>query len=327
MIAGADKGNSIVIVHTEQYESKIQDFLHSHNFSSNTTDPTDAFQTKVKNTIKLSRALIPKDDRWKYSNLNPLDPTLKGLIKLHKPGQSIRPVVNWRGTPAYKLSKLFTQKINNMAPLLNTFNIRNTTDLLRNLQDTPMHPHFKLASLDITNLYSNILMGETRIILTSILKHHGTDPQTQQELLMWYSIITGQNYFIHNHKIITQRDGLTMGAPSSGLIAECFLQHTENTHLAPLSHKHKIINYIRYVDNVLVIYDFTHTDIHNILTYFNVIHPNLQFTAEIEVDNTLNYLDISILRSHNNLSTSIYRKPTFTDTIIPYTSNHPTQHK
>jgi hypothetical protein len=24
---------------------------------------------------------------------------------------------------------------------------------------------------------------------------------------------------------------------------------------------------------------------------------------------------------------SIYRKPTFTDTIIPYTSNHPTQHK
>jgi hypothetical protein len=25
--------------------------------------------------------------------------------------------------------------------------------------------------------------------------------------------------------------------------------------------------------------------------------------------------------------TSIYRKPTFTDTIIPYTSNHPAQHK
>jgi hypothetical protein len=29
----------------------------------------------------------------------------------------------------------------------------------------------------------------------------------------------------------------------------------------------------------------------------------------------------------NSLKTSIYRKPTFTDTIIPYTSNHPTQHK
>jgi hypothetical protein len=50
-----------------------------------------------------------------------------------------------------------------------------------------------------------------------------------------------------------------MGAPSSDLIAEFFLQHTENTHVATLSHKHKIINYIRYVDDVLVIYDSTHT--------------------------------------------------------------------
>ena len=32
-----------------------------------------------------------------------------------------------------------------------------------------------------------------------------------------------------------------VGAPSSGLIAEFFLQHTENTHLARLSHKHRII--------------------------------------------------------------------------------------
>jgi hypothetical protein len=66
-----------------------------------------------------------------------------------------------------------------------------------------------------------------------------------------------------------------MGAPSSGLIAEFFLQHTENTHLATLSHKNKIINYIIYVDDVLVVYDSTHTDIHNILADFNAIHPNL----------------------------------------------------
>jgi hypothetical protein len=105
-----------------------------------------------------------------------------------------------------------------MAPLLNTFNIRNSTDLLRNLQDTPMQPHYKLASLDIANLYSNIPIDETRIILTNILNHHGTGPQTQQELLMWYNIITRQNYFIHNH-VITQRDSLAMGATSSGLIA------------------------------------------------------------------------------------------------------------
>ena len=47
----------------------------------------------------------------------------------------------------------------------------------------------------------------------------------------------------------------------------------------------------------------------------------------MEVNNTLNYLDLSIHRTPTNLKTSIYKKPTFTDTIIPYTFNHPTQHK
>jgi hypothetical protein len=161
-----------------------------------------------------------------------------------------------------------------------------------------MHPHYRLTSLDISNLYSNIPIDDTKTTLANTLKHNGTDPQTRLELLMY--IITGQNYLTHNH-ILTQKDGLAVGAPLSGLIAEFFQQHTENTHLATLSHKHKIINYIRYVDDVLVLYDSTHTDIHNILTDFNAIHPNLQFTAEIEVDSTIHYLDISIHRSPNSL--------------------------
>jgi len=64
-----------------------------------------------------------------------------------------------------------------------------------------------------------------------------------------------------------------------------------------------------------------------ILDDFNALHPKLQFTAEPERDHTLKYLDISIHRTPTNIKTAIYRKPTFTDTIITYTSNHPTHHK
>jgi len=39
------------------------------------------------------------------------------------------------------------------------------------------------------------------------------------------------------------------------------------------------------------------------------------------------YLDITIHKTPMSWKTSIYRKPTFTDTIIPYSSNHPAQHK
>jgi len=118
-----------------------------------------------------------------------------------------------------------------------------------------------------------------------------------------------------------------MNAPSSGLIAEFFLQHTENTHLARLAHKHRIIDYFRYVDDILLIFDPNHSDIQSILTDFNELHPNLHFTAETERDNTINYLDFSIHKTPHGLKTSIYSKPTFTESTIPYTSNHPTQHK
>jgi hypothetical protein len=94
MVARADKGNSIVILPTKQYESKIWDFLHGNNFIASTTDATKTIQKEIRNTIKESKTLIPRDSKWKYINLNPSAPSIKGLIKLHKPGQPIRPVVN-----------------------------------------------------------------------------------------------------------------------------------------------------------------------------------------------------------------------------------------
>jgi len=175
-------------------------------------------------------------------------------------------------------------------------------------------------------MYSNIPVVETKKILTDIIKRELVNPQAQQEILKWYDI-TRQNYFTHNNDIISQYDGLAMGAPSSGLIAEMFLQHMEQKYLPHITHKHKIINYCRYIDDILIIFDSTHTNIQQILNDFNTLHPKLHFTAEMEKDQSLNYLDVSIHRTPTDINTAIYRKPTFTDTIIPYTSNHPAHHK
>jgi hypothetical protein len=114
-------------------------------------------------------------------------------------------------------------------------------------------------------------------------------PKHNKNYLEWYKTITKQNYFTYNN-ILIQNEGLVMGAPSSGLIAEISLQHTEHQHMAELSTKHKIINYFRYVDDILIIYDSNHSDIQAILADINTLHPNLQFTSETEKDNTINYL-------------------------------------
>jgi len=98
-----------------------------------------------------------------------------------------------------------------------------------------MLPHYNLASLDITNLYSNIPAKEAKTIFASILTHKLISPQSQQELLRWFDIITKQNYFTHENQIVLQHDGIAMGDPSSCLIAEIFLQYIEHSHITNLT--------------------------------------------------------------------------------------------
>jgi len=60
-ITRANKGNSIVILPTNDYKIKIEKFISDNNFHTVTTGPTNTFQTRVRNTVKQSKTLIPKD--------------------------------------------------------------------------------------------------------------------------------------------------------------------------------------------------------------------------------------------------------------------------
>jgi hypothetical protein len=52
LITRADKGNSIVILTTNQYETKLQDFLRNSDFHTSTFDPSPAFQTQIRAAIR-----------------------------------------------------------------------------------------------------------------------------------------------------------------------------------------------------------------------------------------------------------------------------------
>ena len=60
---------------------------------------------------------------------------------------------------------------------------------------------------------------------------------------------------------------------------------------------------------------------------FNNISPTLTFTMDEEINNSINFLDITIYKTNQNFSFRTYRKPTATGTIIPSDSSHPYEHK
>jgi hypothetical protein len=145
-IASADKGNSLVILPTQQYNTTVQHNSTTQQYKTSWTTTTSkpphptqqkTTRTKSEKTINRSTTLIPQDYRWRLIIPNPSAPTIKGLIKLHKTDQPIRPVVNWRNAPAYKLARHFSL-ITPHAPLPNTFNIKNTSKLIQELQLLPL---------------------------------------------------------------------------------------------------------------------------------------------------------------------------------------------
>jgi sulfopyruvate decarboxylase TPP-binding subunit len=68
-------------------------------------------------------------------------------------------------------------------PLPNAFNVMNSTDLIYQLQRTPITPIISFASLYITNMYSNIPITETRKILEDITMHSLGNSDLIREIL------------------------------------------------------------------------------------------------------------------------------------------------
>jgi len=118
-----------------------------------------------------------------------------------------------------------------------------------------------------------------------------------------------------------------MGAPTSHILSEIYLQYMELSHLYTILTGNKILGYFCYVDDILIMYNEEDTDIERILNQFNNAMPTMQFSIEKETNNSISFLDITIHKNHDKLSFSVYRKPTTTDTIIPKDSCHPIEHK
>ena len=118
-----------------------------------------------------------------------------------------------------------------------------------------------------------------------------------------------------------------MGAPTSALISQIYLQCIEHTLLIDTHTNNNILGYFRYVDDILIVHNNESTNIDPVLQQFNDITNKLHFTIEKGNNNILNILDISIHRHTSKFEFGVYRKPTVTHHIIPNDSNLPPSHK
>ena len=87
-----------------------------------------------------------------------------------------------------------------------------------------------------------------------------------------------------------------MGAQTSSIFSEIYLQYIENTNILDILLEHRVTGYFRYVDDILIVYKNDRTNIYDFLKLLSNIMPAVKFTMEEENNNEINFLDITILK-------------------------------
>ena len=133
------------------------------------------------------------------------------------------------------------------------------------------------------------------------------------------SLCCSINFFNFNNNLYTQKFGLPMGSPISCGIACLFLELLESNPFQYIFPKNS--HYFRYIDDALFIYP-KNTNLPHLVQRLNDVEPTINFTYEVEQNDTIPFLDILIHNSHPHLSFEVYRKPTYKNDLINFFSHH-----
>ena len=235
----------------------------------------------------------------------------------------MRPIVSNIGTATHKTAKYLSKLLSPLAK--SKYTIENTKDFVTRIRKMKVPEGYKMISFDVVSLFTNVPVKETiDIILRKVydekLVKTKIKRENMRELLM---LCTTEVPFTFNNEMYMQVDGVMMGSPLGPLFANIFMCELENRLIPTLNGK--ICNWVRYVDDTFGLIKIGE-ELH-VQNELNAYHPNIQFTQEVEKDNTIAFLDVAIKRVDETMETSVYRKTTNTDVYIHWKAHAPSSWK
>ena len=327
IVTKPDKGRGVVIMNKQDYICKTETILNDKTkfkMLPKLTDPYPLmlrYETAINTFLnKLKKAKKISDSTYRNLRTTGSHPgILYALPKIHKENTPVRPILSAIGTHNYQLAKFLVPILEPITT--NEFTIKNSHSFASELKELKFNHPIYIASFDITQLYTNIPLQETiDICLDSLCDNDNMFVNlTRNELNKFLTLATNNSTFYFNDNLYEQLDGLAMGGPLGGHLANIFLCYNEKRWLEQCPLEFKPLYYKRYLDDTFIIFkDPSHANL--FCNYLNNCHKDIQFTSELENNQTLNYLDLSIKHLNGTFDLSVYRKSTFSGLGTKYTS-------
>ncbi|BHF79603.1 hypothetical protein SprV_0702272400 [Sparganum proliferum] len=302
----ADKGRSTVVMDKAEYCTKLGNLLMDK-------------EAYAPSTVSEFKKLV--------NSIN------KRIGKLRKAGALTRrealaanPVMpQWRASTAYQRFTCRECRYAPSSPYVDSeWTVKSAEEFLSRIKRLEVEADEVIVSFDVISLFTSIPPALAIDTIDGFLreKYDETDQQLKRVDIIQLLELCLKTFFTFNGQVYEQKKGTPMGSPLSGLIAEAVLQRLER--LVFSSYPPKF--WARYVDDTSVI--IKRSDVQTFKTLLNSIFPDIQFTMEEELNNTLAFLDVQVTKLEDGkIRTTVYRKATNTRRILHFKSNHPVGHK
>ena len=329
-----DKGNGVVILDRADYVQKCNEILSDDSKfekldSSKITEVIMKKRDSLRNYVY--RYLRKNDavDEDTYKSLYEVGANpgkFYGLVKVHKDGNPVRPVVSMIGTPEYGLAKWLDSYIKPNIP--STYMLSSTDNFVNLVKDFPVQSGDKLISFDVKSLFTNVPLVETIDIVTSYLYAEDSviTPPLPKKIFKKLLLLVTQGNFLFNGHFYRQKDGLAMGGPLGPTLSNFFVAHLEKVKMMSeetVSFRPKL--YARYIDDIFAIFD-GNQEYTQFFNYINSLHDNLEFTVEVATD-SLPFLDVQVQLCDDHIDLNVYRKPTDTNVVLNFDAVAPDKWK
>ena len=195
----------------------------------------------------------------------------------------------------------------------------------------------ELVSFDVSALFTSIPVPTALDVINHLFTEHIEVPETRgkyncsfeentvglhkNEVMGLLKLILENCIFSFQGKFYKQLHGTAMGSPCSPVVANIYMEYFEELALGP-EVPVPIKEWKRYVDDIFSIIPKGKRNI--LLNYLNSIDPHIKFTVEQpNMEGAIPFLDTFPQPKGENISVSVYRKPTHMDRYLDFNSSHP----
>ena len=229
------------------------------------------------------------------------------LPKLHKKGCPGRPVISGCGMPTEKISEFVDYHLKPLVTTIPSF-VKDTNDFLHTLTNIDkLRQNAILVTIDVVGVYPYIPHNEGLDALRRALDKRDNQETPTNLIVDLAELVLRNNNFEFDGKHFLQILGTAIGTKMPPAYANLFMDELERRLISQARVEPYV--WLRYIDDVFMIWMGTEEELREFLTFINEAHDTIKFTWNWSRE-SINYLDVQVINNSGKIETDLYVKKT-----------------